>query len=118
MRKIKERKRRKLLEKAVATITNRRAKSAEPVEPKPEPKSGDLSHRKAVSRQAVRYNPMTAPNSKLTDTRGVPYEIGPKGQLTRVRPKLQRTMREIRQKLNETPTGKRKKGKGTDGEKV
>lgn len=83
--------------------------------PKPEPKSGTLSHEKPASRRAVRYNPMTAPNSRMVDTRGVPYDIGPKGQLRRLRPKLQRTTREIKQSFSGTPKGK---GKGTAGEKV
>jgi hypothetical protein len=110
----KSRELRRRVEKAVSRLVDRKPEE-KTAEKKPEPKSGTLSHEKSASRQAVRYNPMTAPNSRLVDTRGVPYDIGPKGQLRRERPKLQRTMREIRQSFSGTPKGK---GKGTAGEKV
>ncbi len=114
---LKERKRRKLLERAAAGLAKiRKNKSAAPEDPQPEPKSGTLSHEKPASRLAVRYNPMTAPNSRMIDARGVPYEIGSKGQLRRVRPNLQRTARV--EKIRESFRDNRKKGSGTDGEKV
>lgn len=113
MRKIKARQRRKLLQQAATKLAPKSTPRTD--EPKPEPKSGTLSHEKPASRVAVRYNPMTAPNSKMVDTRGKRYEIGPKGQLRRLR--LQSTTRvdKIRESFRKD---RKEKGKGTEGEKV
>ncbi len=116
---IKERKRRSLLTKALEKL--HRPKTPPPVEEveeekPPTLKSGTLSHEKPASRRAVRYNPMTAPNSKMIDMRGREYQIGPKGQLRKVQPSIQRTARV--DKLQESFREKRKKEKGTGGEKV
>lgn len=118
MKPLKERKRRRLLHQAaerLAKIHEKKTPAAE--EEKPAPQSGTLSHEKPASSRAVRYNPMTAPRTRMTDTRGVPYDIGPKGQLSRVRPKIQRTARveKIREGFRESRKGKKN---GTAGEKV
>ncbi len=117
MKPLKERKRRKLLNKAAERLAKIHEKKPEKEEAKPAPQSGTLSHEKTASAHEVRYNPKTAPGTRMIDTRGVPYDIGPKGQLRRVRkPQLQRTARVER--IRESFREKRKKGNGTDGEKV
>lgn len=105
----------KALRMAVAALNKVRGKKPDETEAKEAapPKSGDLSFKKPGSRNAVRYNPMTAPNTKIIDTRGVPYAVGPKGQLRRVRAK--QTTPPRAEKIREKET---KKGPGTEGEKV
>lgn len=113
MKKSKERKRRQMLTKAVTALEKLRERRKDQPTAEAIPEREVLSRKKLASRLAVRYNPKTAPNSRFIDTRGVGYEIGPKGQLRRARPKIQRTARDDHQSK-----GKRKKENGTDGEKV